>query len=127
MHCWRTVYGQFSHSDLLTYCINYIIANSMFSCNSPHSVFLSIFHFPFFFFPRFIILFCSLHFVQSVSSFQCCTLWLADSCQRGRWWLASFGHEILLCRFCIGCLYSPAPFILPRLTTHRPARIYDMQ
>lgn len=85
-----------------------VILSTLFSFHLPFSIF-PLPHLFSFFQIHFSLLY-SLHFVQSVSSFQCCILWLADSCQWGRWRLAGSGHKILLFCFCIGCLCSSSPF-----------------
>ena len=70
---------------------------------------------PFFLFPFLYRLFHvysgSLHSIQSVSSFQCCTLWLADLLQQGSWWLACFGHLAFCVTF--GCLPASIAVLPP--------------
>lgn len=100
----------------------------MSKCNdlySEHSASLlsSIFHFLFshisfiffFFFQIHSPFFRSLHFVQSVSSFQCCILWLADSCQRGRWRLAGFGDQICRVAFALAVLLARPLFHITQI------------
>lgn len=106
MHCY-SIFGQAPHFNVMSKCND---LNSLFTCilstllpfHPPSSIFFfpHLVHF-LLFFQIHSPFFRSLHFVQSVSSFQCCILWLADSCQRGRWRLAGFGDQICCVAFAL--------------------------